>query len=143
MRFRPRAQSVLQVALYYHNYPVINGGLWSGQNIHGASVTPFLLRWNFSQRDSAKFVPWAQLGGGLLWTDHKFPEIPIAFGPSIRTSIVNFTPQAGVGVNIFNHPRHSVNFAMKAIHISNAGLGDNNPRLNVTLQFSAGYSWWK
>jgi len=98
------------------------------------SITPFLLRWNFSQRDSARVVPWAQLGGGLLWTNHKFP---------VSTSVINFTPQVGVGVNIFNRPKHSVNFAMKVIHISDAGLSDYNPGLNQTLQFSAGYSWWR
>jgi hypothetical protein len=32
---------------------------------------------------------------------------------------------------------------MKVIHISNASLGDHNPGLNFTFQFSAGYSWWK
>jgi len=57
--------------------------------------------------------------------------------------VINFTPQVGAGVNIFNKPRHSVNFAMKMIHISNASLGDHNPALHVTLQFSAGYSWWR
>jgi hypothetical protein len=57
--------------------------------------------------------------------------------------VINFTPQVGVGVNIFNRPKHSVNFAIKAIHISNASLGDHNPGLNQTIQFSAGYSWWR
>jgi hypothetical protein len=111
---------------------------FDGESFHGASVTPFLLRWNFSQRDSARVVPWAQLGGGLLWTNHKFP-----YSYYGSTSVINFTPQVGAGVNIFNRPKHSVNFAVKAIHISNASLGDHNPGLNQTLQFSAGYSWWK
>ena len=111
---------------------------WKNEDFHGASVTPFLLRWNFSQRDSARVVPWAQLGGGLLWTNHKFP-----YSYYGGTSVINFTPQVGAGVNVFNRPKHSVNFALKAIHISNASLGDHNPGLNQTLQFSAGYSWWK
>ena len=113
-------------------------GYISGEGFHGASVTPFLLRWNFSQRDSARVVPWAQLGGGLLWTNHKFPYS--YFG---STSVINFTPQVGAGINIFNRPKHSINLAMKAIHISNASLGDHNPGLNQTLQFSLGYSWWR
>lgn len=120
------------------NTTVVSTGPWNGEDFHGASVTPFLLRWNFSQRDSARVVPWAQLGGGLLWTNHKFPLS--YYG---GTSVINFTPQVGAGVNIFNRSRHSVNFAIKAIHISNASLGDHNPGLNITLQFSAGYSWWK
>jgi hypothetical protein len=122
---------------YFGTMPIMTSH-WTGQDFHGASVTPFLLRWNFSQRDSARFVPWVQFGGGLLWTNHKFP-----YSPSGGTSVINFTPQVGVGVNIFNRPKRSVNLAVKAIHISNASLGDHNPGLNQTLQFSAGYSWWK
>jgi lipid A 3-O-deacylase len=115
----------------------------ASSSFHGASVTPFLLRWNFSQRDSARIVPWAQLGCGLLWTNHKFPIVIVPTDPHAGTSVINFTPQIGAGVNIFNKPKHSVNLAMKMIHISNAGLGDHNPGLHDTLQFSAGYSWWR
>jgi lipid A 3-O-deacylase len=112
------------------------------RNFSGASVTPFLLRWNFSDRKPGRIVPWAQLGGGLLWTNHKFP--PSSLYPYIGdTSVINFTPQVGFGANVFTHGRHSFNFAMKVIHISNASLGDQNPGLNATLQFSAGYSWWR
>lgn len=115
----------------------------SESSFHGASVTPFLLRWNISQRDSARVIPWVQLGGGLLWTNHKFPIVIVPTDPHAGTCVINFTPQVGAGVNIFNKPKHSVNLAMKVIHISNAGLGDHNPGLNQTLQFSLGYSWWK
>lgn len=132
-RYPPQTQTV-----HYAGTSFTDSSHWDGESFHGASVTPFLLRWNFSQRDSARIVPWGQLGGGLLWTNHKFPYS--YFG---GTSVINFTPQVGVGVNIFNRPKRSVNLAVKAIHISNAGLGDHNPGLNQTLQFSAGYSWWK
>jgi lipid A 3-O-deacylase len=103
----------------------------------GASVTPFLLRWNFMKSEASRSVPWAQLGGGLLWTNHKFPLL----GGS--TSVINFTPQVGAGESLFVRRGRSLDLAVKAVHISNASLGDNNPGLNVTLQFSAGYSWWK
>jgi hypothetical protein len=114
-------------------------GYMKGETFHGASVTPLQLRWNFSQRDSARVIPWAQMGCGILWTNHKFPGNYFTGG----TSVFNFTPQVGAGVNIFNRPKHSIELGVKAIHISNASLGDNNPGLNQTLQFSAGYSWWK
>jgi hypothetical protein len=118
---------------------------WNGDNFHGENITPFLLRWNFSQRDSARIVPWAQLGGGLLWTNHKFPKSFLSSTPFVGgySSVINFTPQVGAGVNIFNRPRHSVSLAMKAIHYSNAGLGVYNPGVKLTFQFSAGYSWWR
>ncbi len=108
------------------------------QNRFGISFTPFLLRWNLSP--AGRVVPWAQLGGGLLWTNHKFPQYPYN---RADTSVINFTPQAGIGANIFLTPRQSLFFAANAVHISSAGLGDHNPGVNVTTQFTVGYSWWK
>jgi lipid A 3-O-deacylase len=108
------------------------------QNRFGIGFTPFLLRWDFSSE--RRVVPWAQLGGGLLWTNHKFPQYPIR---TDNTSVINFTPQAGIGANIFVRPRQSLFFAADAVHISNASLGDHNPGVNVTLQFRVGYSWWR
>jgi hypothetical protein len=35
---------------------------------HGVSITPLLFRWNFEHTESGSFVPWFQLGSGLLWT---------------------------------------------------------------------------
>ncbi|HUY81834.1 MAG TPA: acyloxyacyl hydrolase [Acidobacteriaceae bacterium] len=110
---------------------------WGPYQRYGASVTPALFRWNFEHDEGHRFQPWAQLGGGLLWTNHKFPLL----GGS--TSVINFTPQVDIGENIFVSKRRSLEFAMKFVHISNAGLGDHNPGLNITLQFSVGYSWWK
>ena len=144
---RGRGEALLEVVPFWlaryppqtlvtYEGPYVVTGTWNGQNTPGASVTPFLLRWNFSQRDSARVAPWLQLGGGLLWTNHKFP---MAYGD---TSVINFTPQVGAGINVFSRPRHSMDFAIKAVHISNANLGDFDPGI-FTLQFSAGYSWWK
>lgn len=126
--------------------PVFSGTLNSPDRIlektsHGVSATPWLMRWNFIRSDDPHLVPWAQLGGGLLWTTHKFPWQPIS-GYS-RASVINFTPQVGIGANIFLRKRQSIDFAIKAVHISNAGLGDQNPGVNITLQFCAGYSWWR
>ncbi len=126
---------------YYeaHGKPVYPKTYWrlDAQNFTGASATPLLLRWNFTGEHPHRLVPWVQLGGGLLWTNHKFP-----MGED-GTSVINFTPQLGAGVNIFRRSNRSLDFAVKAIHISNASLGDHNPGINQTLQFSAGYSWWK
>ena len=104
---------------------------------HGSSVTPLIFRWNLARRNYSRIVPWAQLGVGVLWTNHKFPILEGS------TCVINFTPQYAVGVNLFDHSRHSINLAVKMVHISNAHLGDYNPGMNKTVQFSAGYSWWK
>jgi hypothetical protein len=111
---------------------------WPAIRRYGASITPLLLRWNFMRRDTSRSLPWAQLGGGVLWTNHFFP-----ISSAGKTSVINFTPQLGIGQSVFIKKNQSLDFAIKAVHISNAGLGDHNPGVNVTLQFSAGYSWWK
>ena len=126
-----------------------------GGRFTGISITPIILRWNFA--GTRHFAPWAQGAGGLLWTDHKYPAFggpPVApaglsltsFGNNAAnddTSVWNFTPQFGVGVHYFLHADRSIDLGANAIHISSASLGDKNPGVNASVQFSLGYSWWK
>ncbi len=37
----------------------------------------------------------------------------------------------------------SIDFSANAVHISSASLGDRNPGVNASVQFSVGYTWWK
>lgn len=121
-------------------YPV--GGTYTG-----ISITPAIFRWNFAT--SGRVVPWAQGGGGLVWTNHKYPPfggppyIVYNDGPNADTSVWNFTPQFGVGMHYFVRPRRSIDFGANAVHISSASLGDKNPGVNASVQFSVGYTWWK
>jgi len=94
------------------------------QNAYGASFTPFNLKYNFTAFRRA--VPYLELGGGVLFTNHDVPD---------GTNAVNFTPQAGLGIQLPLRRRSSDYFgvALKYIHISNAGLAIPNPGLN-TLQ---------
>jgi lipid A 3-O-deacylase len=103
-----------------------------GYDIRGFSLTPAQLRLNFAPR--GRFVPWAQIACGVLWTERDFPLI--------RTSDVNFTPQFGLGTHLFTRPRQSIDFSVNAVHISNGNTADANPGVNVTIQASVGYSWW-
>jgi hypothetical protein len=120
------------------------------------SITPIILRWNFL--GTRRFAPWAQGAGGLLWTNHKYPAFggpPLTGtagfsystlgdnGPNDGTSVWNFTPQFGVGVHYFVSPKRSIDLGANAIHISSASLGDKNPGINASVQFTLGYSWWK
>lgn len=149
--FRGRPEAMLEVIpiwvayyphqvrkIYYKQYPEEQPAYspFGPFTSYGASVTPFLLRWNFLGFQNGSH-PWLQLGGGLLWTNHKFPLL------GGNTSVINFTPQFGLGWSKPTKKDQSLDFAVKAVHISNAGLGDHNPGINVTLQFSLGYSWWK
>lgn len=132
-----------------------------GGTFTGVSVTPIILRWNFTH--GARWMPWIQGAGGLVWTNHKYPAYGMATsasgpttigppsgqsyldndGPSADTSVWNFTPQFGVGTHYFLRPGRSIDVSANAVHISSASLGDRNPGVNASVQFSVGYSWWK
>jgi len=127
-----------------------------GGTFTGVSITPIVLRWNFA--GGRRIAPWIQGAGGLLWTNHKYPAfggVPICQtacttttsygdnGPNDDTSVWNFTPQFGIGAHYFLSPRRSIDIGANAIHISSASLGDKNPGVNASAQFTLGYSWWK
>lgn len=122
--------------------PYTVGGTFSGM-----SITPILLRWNFV--GTRRISPWMQGGGGVTWTNHKYPAFggpPYNLnndGRNSDTSVWNFTPQFGVGAHYFISPRRSIDFGANAIHISSSSLGDKNPGVNASVQFSVGYTWWK
>lgn len=93
---------------------------------YGVSFDPFILKWNFSS--FRKVVPFAELGGGVLFTNNDVPA---------GSSQVNFTPQGGIGVHIPTGTWET-SLAVKYIHISNAGLSTPNPGVN-TVQFRLGF----
>lgn len=118
-----------------------------GGTFSGASITPVILRWNFA--GTRRVTPWAQGAGGLLWTNHKFPAFGspvlnlVNDGPNTDASVWNFTPQGGIGFHYFIGPARSIDLGANAVHISSASLGDRNPGVNASVQFSIGYTWWK
>lgn len=99
-----------------------------GKNAYGISFTPFDLKYNFA-RNSNRVMPFIELGGGFLITNNDVPA---------GTNIVNFTPQAGIGVHVpvAGNGYHAT-LAFKYVHISNAGLSVPNPGVN-TIQFRLG-----
>ncbi len=126
----------------YCSPPFTVGGTFSG-----VSITPGVMRLNFTH--GKQFLPWIQGGGGSLWTNHKYPAFGSTTpslannGPNADTSVWNFTPQFGVGFHYFLKPQQSIDFGANAVHISSSSLGDKNPGINASVQFSLGYSWWK
>jgi lipid A 3-O-deacylase len=119
-----------------------------GGTFTGVSVTPIQLRWNFTH--GKRLMPWIQAAGGVVWTDHKYPAVgdldptdPTQTGPAADTSVWNFTPQGGIGAHYFLKPKRSVDFSVNGVHISSSSLGDKNPGVNVSMQLSVGYTWWK
>ncbi len=120
----------------------VAGPYRTGGAYNGISVTPIILRWNLV--GGRRVLPFVQGAGGMVWTNHKFPPVGPYPPPGHQaTSVWNFTPQFGVGLQYFLKPNRSITFGANAVHISNASLGDSNPGVNATVQFQVGYTWWK
>jgi hypothetical protein len=124
------------------------GPVNAGGTYRGASITPIQMRWNFTH--GKRLMPWIQAAGGVVYTTRKYPGVgdtnfadPTQTGPAADTSVWNFTPQGGIGVHYFLKAKRSVDMSVNAVHISSASLGDKNPGVNVSLQMSVGYTWWK
>lgn len=152
---RGRAEAMVEVLPYWMEHSpaqfvtvhLADGGTFLGgfttYNIHGVTTTPALVRWNFVRKESSRSMPWAQAGWGILWSGIAFPQGGGNSTPHDSTSVFNFTPQVAFGDNIFLRRNQSLNFGVHVTHIYNASLGDIDPGINILVQASVGYSWWK
>ncbi|HEX4007328.1 MAG TPA: acyloxyacyl hydrolase [Acidobacteriaceae bacterium] len=114
---------------------------YGGGTFTGVSITPIILRWDFKPHH--RIAPWFQGAGGLIYTTHKFPpDQLVKHGTPGGTSVFNFSPQGGIGLQYFVQPQRSIMVSLNAVHISSASLGDRNPGVNASLQFQIGYTWW-
>lgn len=124
-------------SLNYNYTYEIGGGTYTG-----ASIEPVILRWDF--HPGRRFAPYFQADGGLVYTTHKFPpDILVVHGTPGGTSVFNFSPQGGFGVNYFLRPGRSIYVQGSGVHISSASLGDRNPGVNASVQFQIGYTFWR
>jgi hypothetical protein len=106
--------------------------IFPSSNYHGIAVTPMLFRYRFPAH--ARFTPYVQLGGGLLYTFHDFPVQD--------SNRINFTPQADFGTHIATTKKQAIAIGLNVQHTSNAALGNQNPGVNVSILFRIGYTWW-
>ncbi|MGH9635371.1 MAG: acyloxyacyl hydrolase [Candidatus Angelobacter sp.] len=113
------------IPLYYLWQPV------PAQNAYAAAFNPLNLKWNFT--NSAHTVPYLELGGGVLFSNHAVPA---------NTSHVNFVTHATLGFQFFNNDRRAFTAGVRYEHISNAGLTVPNPGIN-TVQFQIGLNWFR
>jgi hypothetical protein len=104
-----------------------------GETATGGVINPLVLKYNFTR--GRTLMPFFEAVGGALFTNKNFPPGD--------TSQINFNSGAGVGLNIFTRAHRSVAFDVRALHISNASIGNHNPGVNASLQFTLGYTWWK
>jgi lipid A 3-O-deacylase len=108
--------------------------LWQpapAKNALGEGVNPLNLKWNFTH--SKRVIPFAELGGGFLFTNHAVP---------LNTSHFNFMTHGAFGFQFFNDSRRAIMANVQFQHISNAGLSEPNPGIN-TVQFQLGVNWFK
>ena len=106
---------------------------YPGGKATGAVINPIVLKYNFTH--GTKIAPFFEAVGGVIFTNKNFPPGD--------TAQINFNSGAGIGLNIFTRNNRSVAFDVRALHISNASIGNHNPGINASLQFTLGYSWWK
>ena len=107
---------------------------WSGyKNVYGFGVTPVDMKWNFTS--GKHLVPFVEAAAGVMWSNANVPPGD--------TSQINFTPGGGGGMHIFLRPNHALTWTLRAVHISNASLGNHNPGVNASIQASLGYTWFK
>jgi hypothetical protein len=98
---------------------------------YSTAFNPLNLKWNFTR--SARTVPYLELGGGVLFSNHAVP---------LDTSHVNFVTHATLGFQFFNNQRRAFTAGVRYEHISNAGLTVPNPGIN-TVQFQLGLNWFR
>ncbi len=101
-----------------------------GNTVYGAGLNPLNLKWNFA--GSHRVVPFAELSGGVLFTNHEVPA---------GSSNVNFTPGAAFGAH-FLRGKWNWSAEVRYLHISNAGLTVSNPGIN-TVQIRVGLGRFK
>ena len=87
---------------------------------YGFGVSPFTWRWNFEPH--GKHAPFAELGGGMLWTSSPVPQ---------RTARANFTAHVGVGLRRMIRPTQALVVSYRFDHISNGNRVERNPSLNA------------
>ncbi len=104
-----------------------------GDTATGAVINPLVAKYNFTR--GTKLVPFFEAVGGAIFTNKNFPPGD--------TAQINFNSGAGVGFNLFTRNNRSIAFDVRALHISNASIGNHNPGVNASLQFTLGYTWWK
>jgi hypothetical protein len=90
------------------------------EKTYGFGVTPLQWRWNFEPR--GRFVQFAELAGGGLWTRDAVPA---------RTTRANFTAHAAYGVRYAVRHNVAVVASFRLHHISNGNRLDRNPGVNA------------
>lgn len=99
--------------------------------IYGAGVSPLGLKLNFGQESWIK--PFLAASVGFFYFQE---DVPVP-----RSSRFNFTPEVGLGVQLFVNPKWAATLGYKLHHMSNANTGRSNPGVDSHV-FYAGLSFF-
>lgn len=100
------------------------------RTVYGFGIAPVGLQMNFRPRK--RLQPFVGASGGLMYFNKRIPN---DFGDRF-----SFTADVGAGVEYRLRNGRAVNFGYKFYHISNGGLGSNNPGIDNNL-FYVGYTF--
>ncbi|MEW6322598.1 MAG: acyloxyacyl hydrolase [Acidobacteriota bacterium] len=92
------------------------------QRLVGVGFSPLVWRWNFVPR--GRVAPYAELAGGLLWTNKPIPA---------ETTTVNWTAFAGAGLRIMATASQGLVLGYRFHHISNGNRLEKNPGVNANM----------
>lgn len=95
---------------------------WSTGRARGVGVSPLGWRWNMAPRGA--WHPYAEVGGGALWTSAPIPD---------GTTGSNFTSFAGIGVRRLGARGHGLVVSYRLHHISNGNRLRRNPGVNAHM----------
>ncbi len=101
-----------------------NSIIYKGPGDYMGGLTA-LIRYNFVSKDS-RFVPYAQIGAGIVYTDAYKDRTQNAIGNSVE-----FTPQGGLGCHYIINKNWSISAEVIFHHISNAGVANRNRGINA------------
>jgi hypothetical protein len=128
MLYSPSRQGFLPRGNLEAIMEVTNSIVYKGPGNYIGGVTA-MIRYNIVPKGS-RFVPYVQIGVGVVYTDAYKDETQNAIGNSIE-----FTPQAGVGCQYLINKKWSISAELIFHHISNAGLDHRNRGINAVGGF--------
>ena len=101
----------------------------SSGRARGVGLAPLQWRWNLAPR--GRLYPFAEVGGGALWTTEPVPA---------GTTGTNFMTHGGVGLRVLGGRGRGLVASYRLHHISNGNRLRRNPGVNAHL-ITVGYTW--